>query len=408
MANNRSFVHFFRPGILALGVFLSISYNFCRRVISPLESVATPLPKISSTHFALVNGTIIDGTGRAPIENGVLVVRGEEITAVGSRAQVTIPAEAEEINVQGSAILPGFINAHVHEAYDESRLKYWALHGVTTVRDEGILANLTLGRALAVRDSARKKPECARLVSAGFIITVPGGYGGMAVTSPAHARQRVLEVIEQGVDIIKISQEDGYSGRSNLPKLDSEEMSAIVAAAHEKGTLVSAHITQSQYWEMVVQAGVDDIAHVAYDSAPERLLDAMVSKNIVLVPTFTVFRNYSAPVEVCIDNLRRLVRKGGTVAVGNDYGGGPGEFDAGIPYYELDCMVAAGMSTMQILVAGTRNAARVCHLESIVGTLEPGKRADIIVVKENPLQDIHRLKDIRLVIHNGVNIRAEL
>lgn len=407
MASKRSIIVFKRLGLPVLGVFLLVSSSLCRRVHSPLESVEAPLAKIASTHYALVNGTIIDGTGGAPIENGVIVVKGDVITAVGARAQVSIPADAQMINVQGSAVLPGIINAHVHYAYDESRLKNWAYNGVTTVRDEGILASLNLSQALTIRNNARKKPECARLVSGGFIISVPGGYGGMAVTSPMNARQRVLDVLDQGVDIIKISQEDGYNGKSNLPKLDSEEMSAIITTAHERGTLVSAHITQSLYWEMVAQAGVDDVAHIAYDTAPERVLDAMISKKIVIVPTFTVFRNYNAPVNVCIDNLRRLVQKGGTVALGNDYGGGPGEFEDGIPYYELYCMAAAGMSPMQIIIASTRNAARACHIESVTGTLELGKCADMIVVKENPLDDLRRLKNIRLVIHNGVNIRAE-
>lgn len=189
MASTRSIIYLIRSGILALAVFLSVSSNFCRRVVSPLESVETHLGQITSTHFALVNGTIIDGTGGPPIANGVLVVKDEVITAVGSKAQVSIPAGAKLVNVQGSAILPGIINAHVHNAYDESRLKNWALHGVTTVRDEGILSTLTLSQALTVRDNIRQKPECARLVSAGFIITVPGGYGGMAVTSPMQRRR---------------------------------------------------------------------------------------------------------------------------------------------------------------------------------------------------------------------------
>jgi imidazolonepropionase-like amidohydrolase len=362
---------------------------------------------IRSASYALVNGVIIDGTGAAPVQNGILVVKDRTITAVGPRTQVAIPADAEVVDVDGATILPGVINAHVHDAYDESRLETWAWNGVTTVRDEGMRRRLPFETLLAIRDSARVKPECARLVSAGYMMTVPGGYGGLEVTSPADARQRVFEQLDRGVDLIKLAQEDGYAGESDLPKLSGEEISAIIAAAHERGTLVSAHITQSSYWGIVAEAGVDDVAHVAYDPVPDAVLETMVTRKIMLLPTFTIYRNYNAPVSVCIDNLRRHVNRGGSVALGNDYGGGPGSFEEGIPFYELTCMSQAGMSNMSILVACTRNAAQVSHVDSILGTLETGKLADVLVVRGDPLTDLNALSRVRLVIHDGVNIRAE-
>jgi imidazolonepropionase-like amidohydrolase len=133
----------------------------------------------------------------------------------------------------------------------------------------------------------------------------------------------------------------------------------------------------------------------------------MVAGKIILVPTFTVFRNYNAPVSGCIDNLRRHVNKGGAVALGNDFGGGPGIFEEGIPFYELTCMREAGMSAMAILVACTRTAAQVCGVDSILGTLEAGKLADVLVVRGDPLADLNALSQVRLVIHEGHNIRAE-
>ncbi len=152
--------------------------------------------KITSACYALVNGVIIDGTGATPLHNGGVVIRGDRILAVGSTDQVAIPSDAEVVDVKGAAILPGFINAHVHKAFDEVRLKTWAWNGVTTVRDEAILSPLTLDRAIAIRDSALKKPECARLISAGFMMTVPGGYGGvgngMDPTSPVRMSSKSL------------------------------------------------------------------------------------------------------------------------------------------------------------------------------------------------------------------------
>lgn len=377
----------------------------CSDLGSPPEGKLLPI--ITSTSYALVNGVIIDGTGAAPIQDGVLVVTGRIITAVGPGGHLAFPAGTEVIDVGGATILPGIINTHVHDAFDESRLRRWAWNGVTTVRDEGMRRGRTIEALLAIRDSARSKPECARLVTAGLMMTVPGGYGGLEVTSAADARQKVLDQLDRGVDMIKLAQEDGYAGTSGLPKLTGEEMSAIITAAHERKRRVSGHITQSEYWEIVAAAGVDDVAHVAYDAVPDAVLDMMASKKIVLVPTFTIFRNYNAPVSVCIDNVRRHVNNGGAVALGNDFNGGPGSFEEGIPFYELTCMRQAGMSTMAVLVACTRTAAQVCQVDSILGTLEAGKRADVIVVRGDPLADLGVLSDVRLVIHEGHTIRAE-
>lgn len=395
-------------GALCCGIFLNACLmEGCHEPGLPAPVEESALPIIKSASYALVNGVIIDGTGVAPVQNGVLVVKGRIITAVGPRTQVVVPADAEVVDVQGATILPGVINAHVHDAFDVSRLKTWAWKGVTTVRDEGMRRRPSLETLLAIRDSARLTPECARLVSAGYMMTVPGGYGGLEVTSPGDARQKVFEQLDRGVDLIKLAQEDGYAGSTNLPKLSGEEISAIITAAHERGTLVSAHITQSSYWGIVAAAGVDDVAHVAYDPVPDAVLEMMVMKKIALVPTFTVFRNYNAPVSACIDNLRRHVNKGGSVALGNDYGGGPGSFEEGIPFYELTCMLEAGMSSMGILVACTRNAAKVSHVDSVLGTLEAGKLADVLVVGGDPLADLNALSRVRLVIHDGINIRAE-
>ncbi len=405
MIRHRCFAY---AGVLGCGILLrACLIEGCHEPGPSAPVQERTLSIIKSTSYALVNGVIIDGTGAAPVQDGVLVVKGRIIDAVGPRQQVAVPAGAEVVDVEGATILPGVINAHVHDAFDESRLKIWAWNGVTTVRDEGMRRRLPFETQVAIRDSARLKPECARLVSAGYIMTVPGGYGGLEVTSSADAREKVFEQLDKGVDLIKLAQEDGYAGQSDLPKLSGEEMSAIIAAAHQRGTLVSAHITQSSYWRIVAEAGVDDVAHVAYDPVPDAVLETMVTKKIVLVPTFTIFRNYNAPVSVCIDNLRRHVNRGGSVALGNDYGGGPGSFEEGIPFYELTCMLQAGMSTMSILVACTRNAAQVAHIDSILGTLEAGKLADVLVVRGDPLSDLNALSRVRLVIREGINIRAE-
>jgi imidazolonepropionase-like amidohydrolase len=359
--------------------------------------------------LALVNGDLIDGTGAGAIPNAVILIAGDKISAVGPRDAITIPDGVSTVDVDGATILPGFINAHVHFGFNEDNLKAWAHGGVTTVRDEGVVGSgWTFSKISAFCDKVALDPQYARLVSAGFMMTVPGGYGDLFVSSPEEARRQVLEELDSGVDLIKVSLEDGYGGRSGLPKLTPEELVAIVNAAHERGSRVSGHITQGAYLQPMVDAGVDDIAHVPYDVIPPDSLQQMADNGIYLVPTFTVLRNYGAPIRTCMANLHEFVELGGKVALGNDYGGGPGEFERGIPMYEIETMSGAGMTPMQIIVASTKHAAYVLNLGNEVGTLEPGKVADVLVVGGNPLEDLQALRDVRVVVHNGVIIRNEI
>ncbi|RPI74816.1 MAG: hypothetical protein EHM45_17130, partial [Desulfobacteraceae bacterium] len=305
------------------------------------------------------------------------------------------------------AILPGFINAHIHFGYNEKNLANWAQGGITTVRDEGIIyeSNRTLEELIAFRNQAGKNPLLARLVSAGYIITVPNGYGQLRVESIEDARLQAERELNVGVDLLKVSMEDGYAGTSGLPKLTKEQLQAIVAVAHQRGTVVSGHITQARYIAPLLDAGVDDIAHTAYDRISDDTLQRMVKDHVALVPTFTVFRNYGAPENICIDNVRRFAALGGLIGLGNDFGGGPGEFETGIPMYEIDCLSRAGLTPMQIIQTATLNAARICRLEKELGTLEPGKLADVLIVKANPLQDLKTLQSLRYVLRSGRIIR---
>jgi imidazolonepropionase-like amidohydrolase len=373
-----------------------------------LTSCASPFGAIPLDALVLVNGTLIDGSGSDPIMDAVLIIQGDRILKVGSKEEVKIPRGINVIDLEGTTILPGFINAHVHFAFDEENLKAWAYGGVTTVRDEAIVSSKTLDNLMKWRDETSQNPEYARLISAGYMMSVQGGYGELSVASPDDARQQVFKELDAGADLIKISMEDGYAGRSGLPKLTDEEISAIITAAHERGALVSGHVTQAEYLKILVEAGVDDIAHVPYDVVSDDVWQKMVAKDIYMTPTFTVYRNYHAPIATCVFNLRNFVEHGGQVALGNDYGGGPSEFERGIPMYEIEQMSNAGMTPMQIIVASTKNAAIVSGIEDQVGTLEAGRIADILVVAGNPLEDLENLTNIRMVIHNGTIIRDQI
>jgi imidazolonepropionase-like amidohydrolase len=373
---------------------------------SPARSATPP-----SAPFALVNGTLIDGTGAPPLADAAVVVRGDRIVDVGPRSAVNITADAKVVDVGGGAILPGFINAHVHEAFDASRLQTWAQAGVTTVRDMEILdtGSGVLASLMALRRNTLSVPENARLLSVGYIITVPGGYGRTQVTTPEEARRRVQELLDLGVDVIKFSLETGYANLHDLPLLTPEEASAIVAATHARGRRVTAHVTQARFLREVVEAGADEAAHMPYDALPDDLIQRMAATGFVVVPTLTVLEAYGA-LPGTSRNLRRFVAAGGQVALGNDYTSVPqngfDHFEIGMPMHEIRRMREAGMTPMQIIVAATRTAARTCGLDDTLGTLGAGKVADILVVNGDPLRDLAALTQVRLVVHDGVIIRS--
>ena len=376
--------------------------------LPPPSPSPTPLPAAGlSVSLAIVNGTLIDGTGADPVPDAVLLIAGDRIVAAGPAAAVKVPPGVKTVDAGGGTLLPGFINAHVHLGFNKDNLKAWALGGVTTVRDESASPGQITGLA-AFREEISANPEYARLISAGSMLGVPGGYGNRFITSPEEARQAVEEELADGVNLVKVSLEDGYAGKHDLPKLTTEELAAIVSAAHAHGLPVSAHITQGRFLQPFLDAGVDDIAHVPYDFIPPESLKQMAAQGVYLVPTFTVFRNYGAPITGCVNNLHQFVALGGQVALGNDYSGGPGPFELGIPMFEIQSMSQAGMTPMQIIVASTRNAALVSNIEKDLGTLAPGKIADVLVVGGNPLEDLQALTQIQLVIHNGVMIRNEV
>ncbi len=376
------------------------------------SSPGGPSPSPTPGALAVVNGTLIDGTGASPVPDAVVVTRSDRVVAAGPRASVVIPADARVVDARGGAILPGFMNAHVHEGFDSAHLQAWAQAGVTTVRDAGILRAGTgvLESLMEQRRTTLSGPAHARLVSVGYGITVHDGYGdvGACIATPEEARQLAERQFGLGVELAKVLLEPGYAGVSGLPLLPREAIDAVVAASHARGHRVTAHITRAWALREVFEAGVDDAAHIAYVSIPDDLIREMVARGFVITPTLTVFEAYGA-LEGASANLTRFVAAGGQVALGNDYTSVPqngfDHFDLGMPMHEITRMREAGMTPLQIVVAGTRTAARVCGLEQDLGVLAEGKIADVLVVDGDPLADLSALARPRLVVHGGVVIR---
>jgi imidazolonepropionase-like amidohydrolase len=342
---------------------------------------------------------LIDGTGAAAQPDSTLVIEGCRIVAVGPADELEIPADAEVIELNGAAILPGFIDTHVHNTANSINLEAWAQAGVTTVRDLGAPLGVPYFRW---RDERAGDPNTARYLSAGPLITVPGGYpivpGGfpsLAVTSVEDARTQVGQLIADGADLIKITLVVG------IPSLSHEEAAAIVEVAHDHEIPVTVHATDRASLIRALAAGVDDIAHMVVDYVPDHILQQMIDDGIAWVPTLDAGRGDG------MENLARFVELGGIVALGTDAGYLDG-IEIGMNMDELTWMHEAGMTSMQIILAATSNAAYVCRLQEDLGTLEPGKLADILIVEGNPLDDLGALENVLLVIHGGVVIRNEL
>jgi len=144
------------------------------------------------------------------------------------------------------------------------------------------------------------------------------------------------------------------------------------------------------------------------DDLPDSLIGSMVSRDIYWEPTLELWHNVGQGFgPKAIQNLARFVRAGGKTALGTDFGGYNAAFELGMPIKEMQWMREAGMTNVQIIVSATRNAAHVCNLDGQLGTLEPGKTADILVVKGDPLKNISALGTPLLVLRDGVIIRRE-
>jgi len=359
--------------------------------------------------LALVHARLVDGTGATPVPDAVIVIRGEGIEAVGPAGAVSVPADARVLDLRGATLLPGLVNAHAHAGHDAEQLRRFAQAGVTTIRD---LSPRELVNFRARADALNADPRNATVIAATPVLTVTGGYGYAHADTPEAMRSLVEAYLDRGADLVKTSLELDMAGRSwELPEL--EITAALVEAAHARGKKVSMHVSRSYLLGRAIDQGADDIAHMAVDPVPDALIAKMVERRIPWVPTLEIWKRLTDKYPFswyrpAVENLRRFHRAGGVVAMGTDFAGTDRcDFDRGLPITELLAMQEAGLSPMEVIVASTRNAARVSDREKDLGTIAPGKRADLLAVRDDPLQDLRALSAPLLVVHRGVVIRDE-
>jgi imidazolonepropionase-like amidohydrolase len=393
----------------------------------PLPTVTLP-PQPSATPVAttdvptvtfdlvLVGGTLIDGSGGAPLSDAVVAIRGDRIAAVGPAGTIPIAPGTPTRDLGGKTVLPGFINVHAHTSMlSDQALKVWTRAGITTVRDLSGPHDAIIARRKAL--AASGDATLPRLLVAGPMITVPGGhpipiYGlsesVLTVQGPDDARTKISALLDAGVDVIKIA----VSGRSdvNWPELSNEEIRAITATARARDVPIAAHVDRAVALRRAVENGITDAAHMPRDRMPDELIALMVERDVALVPTIAVYEALAeergdaaawrqTTLPVMQSNLRRFVEAGGRLALGDDFGNP--RLDLGMPVAEIGHWLDAGLAPMQIIVAATHGGAVVCNLEDQLGTIEPGKLADILVVDGDPLADIRALERVAFVVRGG-------
>lgn len=398
---------------------------------------------------------LVDGRGGAPVlDAGVLVADGV-ITWVGPMAAAPeLPAECTRVALPGT-LLPGFIDTHVHFALPGGGLDPGLLlvepppvrvlkiaaamgatlaAGVTTVRDLGFL-----GPSLAKMATMGATPA-PRLLNAITMLSSTGGHGDFPFP-PGLDPARLLEaldlryavadgpdgvmgatrqLIRDGADVIKVAATGGISTPADGP--DDEgftlpELRAIVEAAAARGRTVAAHAIGTAGIATALDAGVHSIEH-GFGLTPE-LAAQMAEQGTFLVPTLTVMAKTGDPAvmgqdvhekaAIWHDRVQQAVSMataaGVRMATGTDAGLG---IRHGENLAELTHLVAAGLSPMAAIMAGTSVAAELCGLGDETGTLEPGKRADLVVAAGNPLDDITTLTaadTITLVVQNGTVVK---
>jgi imidazolonepropionase-like amidohydrolase len=430
-----------RARLRVLAAALLLALNACSGAPGPPPSpTAPPVPTlrpVPAGALVIANGTVIDGTGAAPIPEGVVVIEDDRITAVGRSVDFAIPDEAAYIDAGGGTILPGIINAHLHSASSAAvRRFYFLLKGVTSVCDMGS----TLKQMPAFAGDHVSGPA-ARGFHSGPMITVHGGYPDIVwhgdlnyeVATPDEARSAVADLVVRGADVIKIALEPG-SAASPWPMLDLEAVRAVVQEAHGRGKLVRAHVGDvdgTGVLDNVLLGGVDVVEHIplpvfsgleAYNLYKERghytltaqdreRLARLVAGRVVMVPTL------SAHVLVCdspnltpvqkqgcydfyLDPVRLFHALGGAVALANDWGASDA-IELGMPLREMQLLLAAGLTPMEVIRSGTQRAAWACGHGDELGTLEPDMLADVIIVDGDPLADIEAMSRVVTVIKAG-------
>ena len=418
-------------------------------VSATVALVCSAAPATGSELVAIRCGALIDGHGAQPRRDVVLVVEGERIRGIVD----SVPEDAERtIDLSDSTVLPGLIDAHAHPliAADDYQVDHLrlssaakALRGLSVVQamlDAGWTTVRIPGDAdvhyahLDLRDAIDAGLFVGpRITGAGHYLSITGGGGDLNFVGPEHRiaadgrvvdgvdalRRAVRDEVKHGSDWIKVLASGAMMSAGNDPRrahYSPEELRAIVEEATRLGVPVAAHAHSAEAVKQSVLAGVRSIEHGTF--IDDEGIALLVERGVFLVPTLYVGDYYleeqpdsEAQREMNeltrryrsehFAQLRKAIGAGAKVCVGTDYVGFP--VRQGVR--ELRLLVEAGMTPMQAIQAATRVNAELLGWEDRLGTLEPGKLADVIAVPGDPLTDLATLERVHFVMLGGAVVR---
>jgi len=420
-------------------------------VVLPAACLAAGLPNASfplaapppGPPTALVGASVVDVIQGTVIPNAVIVVDGNRIAAVGPVSSVKIPEGARTLRLDGQYLIPGLINSHVHLAsalpgvvgasetdadivLRMARAARKSLEsGVTTVRIVGAQGGTDFSLKRAINAGAVPGP---RIETAGEVIVPTGGHGNRAADGPAEFGKATRDQIRNGASWIKISISGGIAdtvGSIDSSPMTAEELKAVIEVAHRNNIKVTAHNGSPIAGDDALAQGIDGFEH-GYFLKPAQL-QKMKEKKVWLVPTiivsqpagFDFYKSKNMP-GWFIDKVKSVshehwamlvqaIKLGVPIALGTDQD--PFEANEGTTatVREAELYVDAGMTPLAALRSATSAAAEMLRLSDDIGSLRVGRFADIVAVRENPLEKISALRTIHFVMKGGeVVVPADL
>jgi len=425
-------------GILRCLVFSAVSLvaYHAPAYAADLREIKSPPEPPPTSVIAIVGARLIDGRGGDPIEDAIVIVRGSKIVAAGPRNQVAIPPEAQRLDAEGLSVLPGLIDSHFHSKNDVIRpVTYQLQHGITTFRDPG--------HPFRFYDAARTaETTMPRIFLCGAHLDAhPPAYPDQAVviSDAEHAVRTVNAHVDGGASAIKI-----------YMRLPLEHIAATCDAARKRGVLATAHLELIDA-DAAIRAGVRGIEHVTsfgtalaepeptakfkaavgadsaarhqlrhwlwstidLDKSPrvKPLLNLVAQEHVFVSPTLAVVekrtgdKGASESDVAGFANMLKFVglchQAGAKVVVGSHTSAPHAEM--GRAYQrELELLVEAGLSPLKAITAGTLHNAQFFGADDRLGTIEPGKLADLILIDGDPSRDISAMKNVRHVMLNGL------
>lgn len=405
-------------------------------LLSPEVRAQAPTAVSVAKSLVIRNARIFDGAQLLPASD--LWMEEGRIKAMGTKLDV--PAGLASMDATGDTLLPGLIDAHTH-AYQPDHLRAALIFGVTTELD--MFTSVEFAQRIKGEEADGGDTDMADLRSAEILVMVPGGHGteyGLkipTISGPAEAQEFVDARIAEGSDYIKIILDNGSAYGVHIPTISKETMAAVIAAAHKRGKMAVVHIGSAQGAHEAIEAGADGLMHTFTDAAPDPHWGEFVAAHhAFVVPTLSVNESitgtpsgaslvkdprmgaYIMPMAAtnlnrgfpritvkldfanALESVRLMHASGVPILAGSD-APNPGTAHGASMHRELELLVKAGLTPTEALAAATSVPAKTFHLEDR-GVIAAGKRADLLLVKGDPTQDITATRDIVAVWKVGV------